>query len=949
MIAVAGALALCGAVGASAADNHDAYTVDFVDPAALDATVPAPADYIGHPVGEHAVRYEPLVRYLNALADASPLVTLTPYAESHEGRTLYYITVTSADNHARLSEIQADNAKLADPRKLRDQAEGERIVANAPGVAWMAYSIHGDELSSTDAAVQLAYQLAAGTDDATMRMRDELVIHIDPLMNPDGRERYLAQLQQLEGKTPNPDYQAMQHGGLWSAGRGNHYLFDLNRDWLMQVHPETRGRAAAILSWNPHLLVDSHEMGGLDTYLFDPPREPLSPYVSDKVMQWRRNFSDDQSRAFDQRGWSYYTGDWHEEWYPGYSNAWAALLGSVGLLYEQAGVDNHGIRQATGRVLTFREAVHHQLASSLANLESLRTNRRDVLRDFLADRQWAVSNDGPHNTVFLALPPNNGGDRTTFNRFIDLLDRQGVEAEFTAKPVKANGVVDIWGDRAGTREFPAGTLVVRSNQPHRRLLHAIMEFDPRMSDEVLLDERAELEKRRDSRIYDSTAWNLPMAYGLDAYWAEQVASPALEPAHPLPKPPSPTAAAVNGGFGWLIDAADMDIYLALVRLLDRDCKLRVATKPFTVAGREYQPGAVLIRNNENAADLAEVLGEELDDLNVEYCQVATARCQDGPDLGGGHYDLLQPPRVAIATQWPISGSSYGSIWHLLDDRLHLRVSPINIQRLGGVDLRKYNVLILPDTWSPHLLSPVLDDDALEHLSQWVESGGTLISVGATAAFLADPEREFTSLRLRRDVLTELPEYAEELEREKNARNVRIDPADVWDAEPAGETESDDSLSGAETSEIVDAAKKPDDTDTDTDAARRADEWDRMFHPYGSIVAADLDPEHWLAFGAGEKLPVLLDGDFAFLSKPPLETPARLGGEASLRLSGLLWPEARRRWADTAYVTVERSGRGQKIFFACDPFFRGYYEGSGRLLLNAIILGSGLGAEAPIPW
>ncbi|MHC4109161.1 MAG: M14 family zinc carboxypeptidase, partial [Planctomycetota bacterium] len=292
----------------------------FVDPATLDPRIPAPESVIGHDVGETAVRYDDLVRYLRALADSSDMIKMTAYAQTHEGRTLYYLTITSHRNHTRLEAIKADNAKLADPRQLRGDAEARRILENLPGVAWMAYAIHGDELSSTDAAMQVAYQLVAGTDTATKNLRDQLVIHIDPLMNPDGRERYLAQLQTLQGEVANPDYQAMQHSGLWSAGRGNHYLFDLNRDWLPQVHPETRGRAAVILPWNPHLVVDSHEMGSLDTYLFDPPREPINVNLAESALKWRRQFSADQAAAFDRHGWSYYTREWYEEWYPGYTN-----------------------------------------------------------------------------------------------------------------------------------------------------------------------------------------------------------------------------------------------------------------------------------------------------------------------------------------------------------------------------------------------------------------------------------------------------------------------------------------------------------------------------------------------------------------------------------------------------------------------------------------------------
>jgi hypothetical protein len=508
-------LVVLAIVMAGAADEAET----LFAPQDVDPSIPAPASVIGHAVGERAADYEALVGYLRELDEATELVTLTPYARSHEGRTLFYLTITSKPNHERLDEIKADNAKLADPRMLADPGAAQRIIERLPGVAWLAYSIHGDELSSSDAAMQVAYLLAAGTDDLTRALRDELVIHIDPLMNPDGRQRYLGQLQTLAGKVPNPDYQAMPHRGLWSAGRGNHYLFDLNRDWLPQTQPETRGRAAVVLSWHPHLVVDSHEMGGLDTYLFDPPREPFNVSVSEANLRWRRHFSADQAAAFDRYGWSYYTQEWYEEWYPGYTNAWASLLGAVGMLYEQAAVNAAQVKQATGRTLTYREAVLHHVVSSLANLRTLRDNRTGILEDFLADRQWALVAE-PLEQAFV-LPPSP--DRAKRGRFLELLRLQGFELAVSDGPVTAADAVDVWGEQAAERTFPAGTVVLRSAQPRRRLLEALLAFDPHMSDSFLAEERTEIERYRESRIYDVTAWNLPMAYGLEAYWAREIA------------------------------------------------------------------------------------------------------------------------------------------------------------------------------------------------------------------------------------------------------------------------------------------------------------------------------------------------------------------------------------------------------------------------------------------
>ncbi len=902
----------------------------------LDRNVPTPASVVGHPLGATAVRYEPLVRYLHTLAEASDRVTLQSYAQTHEGRALYYITITSPTNHAQLEQIKANNAKLADPRKLKNKSEGDGLVQTMPAVAWLAYNIHGDELSSTDAAMTVAYLLAARTDAKTKALLDQVVIHIDPLMNADGRERYLAQLQTLQGKVANTDYQAMQHGGLWSAGRGNHYLFDLNRDWLMQVHPETRGRAAVIRAWNPHLVVDSHEMGSLDTYLFDPPREPLNVDISQSSLAWRVRFSADQASAFDQHGWSYYTREWYEEWYPGYTNAWAGLRGAVGLLYEQAGVNAAAIKQPAGQILTYADAVHHHVVSSLANLQTLRANRQAILADYLADHRWAVSDQG-NASAALILPAMT--DWAKRDRFLDLLTRQGIEFHRSPLQFTATGVTDVWGQTVPERAFPEHTIVVPMQQPNRRSVSAVLGFDPHMSDDFLKEERTELENRRGSRLYDVTGWNIPMAYGLDAYWAERIsrgrgANGAPPPGHLFGNNGQDT-------YGYLIDGQSSDLYPAIVQLIDQNCKLRVASKPFAVGGQTYDRGSVLLRAHENPDNLRELLTEVRDMYTLIVEPVATALSESGPDLGGQRFHLLEQPRVAIASQWPISTTSFGSTWFLFDARTGLRVSPINIQSLSGVDLRNYNVLVLPDVWGASALRAVLNKSTIAKIEAWVESGGTLIAMGGSASFLASEKIGLSAVRLRRDVLGKLDVYAEAVSRERSARMVQIDPDEVWGNADPTEEESP-------TTEEGDKAKEQPSSLKDGEL-KRLDQWQRIFSPRGAIVASELDKEHWLCFGLDERLPVLLSGQFAYMSAHPVATPVRLADLAHLRLSGLLWPEAKQRSADTAYATVERLGNGQVILFANDPFFRGYYEGSGRLLLNAVILGPGMGASQPNPW
>ncbi len=192
-------LCVYSTVGCAQMEETTSTRVPFVDPATIDPSIPAPSSIIGHEVGEKAVRYDPLMRYLEVLAASSDRITLNPYGKTHEGRTMVHLFITSPENHRRLDQLKAGNGKLADPRKLENAAAGRALIETHPATAIMAYSIHGDELSSTDAAMQLAYQLVAGTDDGTKSLLDQVITIIDPLQNPDGRERHLASIEQRTG------------------------------------------------------------------------------------------------------------------------------------------------------------------------------------------------------------------------------------------------------------------------------------------------------------------------------------------------------------------------------------------------------------------------------------------------------------------------------------------------------------------------------------------------------------------------------------------------------------------------------------------------------------------------------------------------------------------------------------------------------------------------------
>ena len=969
--------------------DPEAAELDFRESADRDPSVPTPQDVLGFAIGERPARYTEMVSYFEALAGASSRVALDDYGRTHEGRPLLYAVVAKPEHLARLARIRADRDRFSDPRLTADPGPGADTL---PAVAWMAYSIHGDELSSTDAAIQLAYELAAGRDDEIVELLDNVIVILDPLQNPDGRERYLSQLQFLNGIVPNPDPASLHHTAFWPWGRGNHYLFDLNRDWFAQVHPATRGRVAALRDWKPQLVVDAHEMGSASTYLFPPPREPFNPHVDPRFWKWVGVFSDDHVAAFDRQGWSYYTREWNEEWFPGYGSSWGGYHGAIGILYEQSRTSGRLVKRPDGMEVGFRDAVHHQLLSSLANLETLARNRRAILLDYHAARRAAVERGGRGELRAFLFAPRPNPARA--ERLAAGLENQGIEVYRAAEAFTADDLHDPWG-RDETKELPAGTLMARLDQPLEPLIRATLEFHTQMPDSFLSSEREWLEVRDETRLYEASAWSIPLAYGVEAHWTgrvpeakwERVGAPAAGWRAGDDGEGSPTTQGALVGdwpaYGLLIDVAQENAPAAAARLMEAGLRVRCAEEGFRSEGIDYGAGTLLLRREANPDSLIDVARRVAEETRTTIRTVGSARSESGPDLGGDLWRPLVLPRIAVLAGSPISPSEYGSVWHLFDRELGVRLSSIDVARVATTDLRRYNVMLLPPMWGgPAGYERALGSRGVKALREWVDDGGTIVGMGAGAAFLADSSNAFSRVMLRRQHLEEHPTPARGIPfraaRESHLSEAMGLPAEdspppvpppgfgvPGDGDPligpgarafAGEIGKRAAAAArvradaaGETTRTKEKSKagdgKSSNGDSELEALERIDERLRRFQPRGAILRVDVDPRRWLAFGLPETVPVTLYTSFAYLATDPVETVGRFAAYDDLHLSGLLWPEAGGRWARTAYATREAKGRGQVILFAGNPVFRGYWLGTRRLLENAAILGPGMGAAA----
>lgn len=892
--------------------------------------IKSPDEVLGYPVGSKPAPHADLLKYFEYL-DQFPNAELRSYGETYEGRKLVYLIIASDANAGRLEEIRANCQKLADPRTLGG-ADPKKLIDNMPAVAWMAYGIHGDELSSCDAALELAYQLMAGTDAATKQILDNCVVVIDPSENPDGRSRWITQLTAWNSVTPSHDIQSMSHTGMWPYGRTNHYLFDLNRDWFAQVHPETRGKTKAIMEWMPHYVLDCHEMGPFDQYLISPPREPFNPYMTSYIHKWWDRVAKSHATAFDKFGWSYYTREWNEEIYPGYGSSYGIYLGAVGMLFEQAGVDGSQVKRPDGTIMTYRETVHHQFIGSMANIAAIAANKKELLNDYVAEKQ-ANLRAKPASFVLV-----RNANQTRLDRLVEKLESQHIEVQRTTKETTLSSALAWDGTNAKSVRVPAGSAIVKTNQPLRQLINAILTFDVRIPTAFLKTEKKEILAHDDSRLYDATGWSMPLAYGIDAYRVDGVPGVSTE---------NYTLTARKGSLandkatvGFAFNGSDDTAYELLARLFEKNVNVWCSKKPFHAGTVNLPRGSFLIRRAGNTALDVTTLRSMAEAAGVEIIGIDEGLATGGfADLGGNDFVLLKAPRIAVIAGTRINGNDYGAIWHLIDSRLRMRMTTLDIVNVDGADLTKYNVIVLPDG-SVSAYKGGLGDGGIDNLKAFAKAGGTLIGEGGGAAFLADSSVAISSARNRTQVLKDIEKYTRAVTLSRTAFTPEVDSLSVWGV-PVSKPKEDKKDKDKDKS-----AEKSDSPDADT--VKRDDEMARKLYPHGAIVAVDVNTDHWLGYGCNSVVPAILNSPLALVTEN-VEVPARLAPADRIRLSGLMWEEARARWGQTVYAARDGYGNGQAIVFAAIPNFRGYYHGAERMLLNALFLGPGFGTAARVDW
>jgi hypothetical protein len=688
--------------------------------------IPAPDEYLGYTLGERFTPYDRILDYFGELTKRSPLITIEKIGETYEGRPLVLAVVTSQANRAKLDAIRQSIASLANADV--DATKAADLARTTPAIAWLAFGIHGNESSSAEASMRVAATLLR--DAESQKLLDDLVVIIDPLQNPDGRERYVQWFTRTRGAKADPNPEAFEHAEPWPGGRYNHYLIDMNRDWAWMSQRETQARVAVYQRWNPQVFVDFHEMGTNSSYFFPPDAKPINANLPREVEKWLDVFGRANAQAFSQRGWPFFVAERFDLFYPAYGDSWPSLHGAIGMTYEVAGGGRGGTeyRRDDDTILRLGFRIDEHYTSGMTTLRTAAAHREALLRYF-ADTNRAAA-DGGKNTYFILRGSPN------FESMIDRLQRQGIRVGELRSPVTARATL-VGGASAESRTFPAGTAVISTKQSNGRLAETLLEKSPTFSAGYVEQQRTKTQADEPDDFYDLTSWSMPLSMNVLAYTASTPVTADVKPYERAAHAPFRAAA-----YGYLVDAMEPNLYRFAGRLLATKVNFSVSDKEISAGDHTFARGSVVILKGNNPADVDTTLAAIARDASVDITALDSG-WTGGTAFGSEDIHYVRDPKIALVGGSGVGATSYGMLWHTLDIDTPVPHSRLDLASLRNVNLSNYRVLVLPDGSG---YADALGKNGIEKLKTWVRDGGTIVAINNANKFLRDKEVEISKLK-----------------------------------------------------------------------------------------------------------------------------------------------------------------------------------------------------------
>jgi Zinc carboxypeptidase len=684
-------------------------------------TIPAPAEFLGYTIGDRFTPHHRILAYFDELAKRSSLVDVRTIGTTYEDRPLVLATLTSAKNRASLDAIRANVNALA-----RGEGDAAALTKSTPAVVWLAFGVHGNESSSAEASMMVAHALLTNPD--LTRLLDDLVVVIDPLQNPDGRERYIQWFHRTRGVRANVEPDAYEHQEPWPGGRYNHYLIDMNRDWAWQSQKETQVRVAAFREWRPQVVVDFHEMSYNSTYFFPPDAKPINANLPKAVEDWLDVFGRANAAEFSRRGWPFFVAERFDLFYPAYGDSWPSLQGAVGMTYEMAGSGRAGtaVEREDGTVLTLADRATRHFTTGIITVRTAAQHRAELLR-YTYDAARAQI-DGGKNT-FLIEPgsPN-------FDALVSLLQKQGVRVDMLGAAANLRAT-RLDRDVTESRSFPAGTAVVSTRQPLGALANTLLEKSPAFSKGFVEEQRAKAEADEPDEFYDLTTWSLPLAMNVEGWVTQAPVTGTRE--WQKAAPPAFRAAQ----YGYLVDGRDPQLYRFAGQLLENEIRFSVVDSDIGVGDRTYARGSLIILKGNNPKELETRLQTVAQASGVNVVTLESG-WMGGTAFGSEKVRYVKDPKIGLVGGPGSDPTSFGMLWHTLDVDTPIPHHVLSTESLRNIELHDYEVLIFPDG---NYLDRI-GKSGIEKLKQWVAEGGTIVAVKGASSFLRAKDVEISKLK-----------------------------------------------------------------------------------------------------------------------------------------------------------------------------------------------------------
>lgn len=657
----------------------------------FNSEIPSPEAFLGYGIGEHHTRHDLIVAYLEKLAEVSDRASIAEYGRTHEGRKLVMLTITAPENLSNLDQLKEEHLAFTDPKKSVSNYGDVPIFIN------LAYNVHGNEPSSSEAALLTAYTFAASENPEILNYLKNAVIFIDPTINPDGRDRHTQWANTYQGNPEVADPQDVEHNEYWPMGRTNHYWFDLNRDWLLAINPESRGKLNWYHQWYPNVVTDFHEMGTQSTYFFEPMKtnasyDPIMP--KENYEDLNTLFGNAFSKSLDSIGSLYFTKEVFDGTYPGYGSSYPDLQGGLGLLFEQASSRGHRQTTAFGEI-TFAFTIRNQYVSGITTVKTA-VNNKEYMRKY-------------QQKFFKSALTNAAKSKVKGYIFGDVHDKNRTKA-FIDKLLLHK--IDVY--RSGD------SFTVPTQQPQYRMVQTMFET---------------YEKYRDSVYYDASAWSVANFYNMKY---KSVNTLNLGDKITETKNLISISPVQKSNYAYVMDWDDYNAPAALVYLQKKGIIASSAAKLFSIKTKndtkKFNYGAVLVPvslQKEDAAAVYKGIKEAQEKFEVPIYAVDSGLSLEGVDLGSGNISPIKKTRAVMLIGDGVSSYEAGEVWHLLDTRVHMPITKIPMRNFNKVSLDKYNTMVMVSG------KYNLTEKQMSKIKDWTSKGNTLITIGTASKWAVE--------------------------------------------------------------------------------------------------------------------------------------------------------------------------------------------------------------------